>query len=33
MSPDWKQVTVAAPSDPSVHPLRGSGWTLQLEQS
>ena len=32
MSPDWKQVTVAAPSDPSARPLRGSGWTLQLAQ-
>jgi hypothetical protein len=33
ISPDWKQVTVAAPSDPSAHPLRGSGWTLELAQS
>ncbi len=32
MTPDWKQVTVAAPSDLSAHPLRGSGWTLQLAQ-
>lgn len=32
MSPDWKQVTVAAPSEPSARPLRGAGWTLQLAQ-
>jgi len=32
VSRDWKDVRVAAPTEPGAHPLRGDGWTLELNE-
>ena len=30
MAPNWTQISVSAPQTPVTHPLRGTGWTLEL---
>ena len=31
LDPSWKHVQVAAPGSPSVRPLQGDGWSLELQ--
>jgi hypothetical protein len=30
LAADWSKVSLSAPNDPSARPLKGDGWTLNL---